>query len=156
MHDRLSFYANVVGSFTGTLSVAECLKWHVSPSGGIACDKAAAPQTVGLAGTSFIGVPDLKVLGVVLDTVGPNGPADYRVDVGNIAPAVVQSGVYLEGWWSSDEGIDGDDLSACSGLTTGPIAPDAGVTPVWISCPNEHVRRAPVPDRGRRSVPHGR
>ena len=133
----VSFYANEVGTFTGTLSVAECTRWHVSASGGIVCDKAGTPQTVGLSGTAIVGVPDLTVLGVVLDTVGPNGPADYRVDVTNTQIAVVQPGVQVEGWWSTDEVLSEDDLPAGSGVTTGSIGPVTSVTPVWINAPSQ-------------------
>jgi hypothetical protein len=129
----VSFYANVLGTFTGTLSVSECLRWHLSASGGIACDKAGTPQTVALTGTSIVGIPDLAVLGIVFDTVGPNGPADFRVDVGNLGLAVVQPGVYFEAWYSDDPVIDFDDTPAATGITTGPIGPTTGVTPVWVN-----------------------
>ena len=131
----VSFSANILGTFTGTLSVAECTKWHLSASGGILCDKPATPQTVALSGTSINGIPDLAVLGVVRNTVGPNGPADYRVDVTNPQIALVQPGVMVDGWWSTDDLLSEDDVPAGSGVTTGPIGPVTGAAPVWINAP---------------------
>src|SRR5262245_53499874 len=50
---QVTFHSYTDGTFAASLSVAECLKWHLGPSGAIVCDRAASPQRINVSATSL-------------------------------------------------------------------------------------------------------
>jgi len=121
----IRFFSATAGTFTGTLSVSECTKWHLGPTGAIVCDKAAAPQRIGLTATAMTGLPDMTVLGVNFDVVGPNGPADYLVALINQGWHQTEGPLWVDLYLSADNVLDDGDVAVASTVVN-PGIPPAG------------------------------
>ena len=130
---QVTFHSTTDGTFSAQLSVAECLKWHLSTSGAMACDRAATPQRVSVNGTSLSTPADLRIIGVNTDDHGPIGDADYRIDVVNHGFTIANPGFYIESHWSTDNVLDEADTFAGYYVNVGGVPPNGAGLPVWMT-----------------------
>jgi hypothetical protein len=83
------------------------------------------------------GLPDMTVLGVNFDVIGPNGPADYLVALINQGWHQTEGPLSVDLYWSEDNLLDDGDLAVASTVVNPGIPPAGAGWTVLLNAPTD-------------------
>jgi hypothetical protein len=127
---QVGFHPSALGSYSDTMTVTFCKKWHVS-GGQVVCDSTDGSRSITVNGTAT--QPDLIVQAIAFTAPANYPPHSYTVTVKNLGNGSADlSGVALQGYYSPNTTYPGDN-PACGTTMSGTLTPGA-TTDVPVGC----------------------